>query len=136
MRRIAFFLVICLFVSACAKNSETRSKLEGKWQLSAMFLETNGPGSWHVQDSVPANFIQFNHDGSLTMSNYVSTLYNGPLGYMIANDTTMDFNYPNGSNNLFGENVMHFKLTDTVLMIVPPSIEFVEEKYVREHSSQ
>ncbi len=136
MRRIALFLIILSFASACNKNSETRSKLEGKWQLSALFLQTNGPGNWYVQDSVPPNFIQFNHDGSLTMSAYVSTLYNGPLGYMIANDTTMVFNYPNGGNNLYDENVMHFKLRDTVLMIIPPSIEFVEEKYARVQSSQ
>jgi hypothetical protein len=125
------FLSLCSFAAACSKNSETRSKLEGKWQLSAMFLQTNGPGSWHVQDSIPPNFIQFNHDGSLNMSAYVSTLYNGPLGYTVTNDTTMVFNYPNGGNNLFGENIMHFKLTDTVLTITPPSIEFVVEKYVR-----
>lgn len=70
------------------------------------------------------------------MSTYVSTLYKGPLGYTIDNDTTMVFNYPNGANNLYGENVMHFTLTDTALMIVPPSIEFVQEKYIRVQSSQ
>ena len=134
MNRVTFCLSLYLFASACAKNSETRSKLEGRWKLTAIFLQTNGPGSWQEQDSIPPNFIQFNHDGSLTSSAYVSTLYNGPLGYTLTNDTTMVFNYPNGGNNLYGENIMHFKLTDTVLTITPPSIEFVEEKYVRVQS--
>jgi len=101
-----------------------------------MFLQTSGPGNWHVEDSIPPNFIQFNHDGSLTMSAYVSTLYNGPLGFTVANDTTMVFNYPNGGNDLYGENIMNYKISDTVLIITPPSIEFVEEKYVRVLSPQ
>jgi hypothetical protein len=131
MNRVAVFIFGYLFASACAKNSETLNKLEGKWKLSAMFLQTNGPGNWLVVDSIPSNFIQFNQDGSLTMSAYVSTLYYGPLGYTVANDTTIVFNYPNRGNNLYGENIMHYKLSDTVLTITPPSIEFVEEKYVR-----
>ncbi len=130
MKRLAVFVFIGLFIS-CTKNSETRSKLEGKWQLSAMFLQTSGPGSWHPQDSIPFNFIEFNHDGSLTMSSYVSMLYNGPRGYAISNDTTMVFHYPNGGTNLTGETIVYFKLTDTALTIIPPSIEFVEEKYIR-----
>jgi hypothetical protein len=135
MRRIVLFIFVCSFMAACSKYSENKSKLEGKWQLSEMFLQTSGPGSWHVQDSIPPNFIQFNHDGSLTMSAYVSTLYNGPLSYKISNDTMMVFNYPNGGNDLYGENIMHFQLSDTVLTITPPSIEFVEEKYVRIQSN-
>jgi hypothetical protein len=131
MNRVAVFIFGYLFAFACAKNSETPNKLEGKWQLSAMFLQTYNPGSWHMQDSIPPNFIQFNPDGSLSASAYVSALYNSPLGYKVINDTTMVFNYPNGGNDLYGENIMHYKLSDTVLIVTPPSIEFVEEKYVR-----
>jgi hypothetical protein len=136
MKRVAVSLFAFSFLAACSKNAENKSKLEGQWQLSAMFLQTNGPGSWHVQDSIPPNFIQFNHDGSLTLSAYVSTLYNGPVGYTVTSDTTMLFNYPNGGNDLYGENIMHYTLSDTVLTIIPPAIEFVEEKYVRVPSTQ
>jgi hypothetical protein len=131
MKMIAVFVFAWLLAAACSKNSEIRSRLEGKWQLSAIFLQTNGPGSWHMEDSIPPNFIQFNHDGSLTMSAYVSLLYNGPVGYKVSGNTTMVFNYPNGGNNLYGENIMHFQLADTVLTITPPSMEYVVEKYIR-----
>jgi hypothetical protein len=131
MKRITVFVYIWLMATACSKTSETKSKLEGKWQLTAIFLQTVGTGSWHIEDSIPPNFIQFNYDGSLTMSAYVSSLYNGPIGYKVASNTEMVFNYPNGGNNLDGENVMNFKLTDTVLTITPPSMEYVLEKYVR-----
>jgi hypothetical protein len=131
IKRVTVFLFAWLSATACNKNSETLGNLEGKWQLSAMFLQTSGPGSWHLEDSIPPNFIRFNHDGSLIMSAYVSSLYNGPVGYQVTSKTTMVFNYPNGGNNLFGENVMHFQFTDTVLTITPPSMEYVEEKYVR-----
>jgi hypothetical protein len=86
MKRAAIYLFVYLITAGCNKNSENKSKLEGKWQLSAVFLQTAGPGAWHIQDSIPPNFIQFNHDGSLTLSPYVSTLYNGPLGYTVDND--------------------------------------------------
>jgi hypothetical protein len=130
MKPVGLFLLVCLAVAACNKNTENKSKLEGKWTLTAMFLQTSGPGSWHVEDSIPPNYIQFNRDGSLTMSSYVSFLYNGPVGYTVVNDTTMVFNYPNG-NDLNGENVMHYKLSDTTLMITPPAFELVIEKYSR-----
>jgi hypothetical protein len=32
-------------------------------------------------------------------------IYNGPVGYTIANDTTKVFNYPNGGRDLYGENI-------------------------------
>ena len=133
MKRAAVFLFMWLSAAACSKNSEStgNGKLEGKWQLSAMFIQTTGTGSWHIEDSIPPDFIQFNHDGSLTMSPYVSSLYNGPIGYTVTGNTTMIFNYPNGGNNLDGENVMNFELTDTVLTITPPSEEYVVEKYVK-----
>jgi hypothetical protein len=70
---------------------------------------------------------------------YIS--YPNPGYSLISNEITSPepvrqilFNYPNGSNNLYDENVMHFTFADTVLMITPPGIGFVEEKYDRVQS--
>lgn len=105
--------------------------MEGKWQLSAIFLQTIGPGSWHTEASIPPDFIQFNHDGTLSMSPYVSSLYNGPITYQVTNDSIMIFNYPNGANTLYGDNIIHFHFTDSVLTLSPPSMELVIEKYIK-----
>ena len=131
MKKLAFIVMGCWSILACSKSSMTPPGMEGKWELSAIFLQTNGPGSWHAEDSIPPDFIQFNHDGTLGMSQYVSTLYNGPITYQVTNDSTMIFNYPNGANALYGDNIIHFHLTDTVLTLTPPSMELVIEKYTR-----
>jgi hypothetical protein len=131
MKKLAFIVIGCWSILACSKSNVTPPGMEGKWQLSAMFLQTNGPGSWYAEDSIPPDFIQFNHDGTLGMSHYVSTLYNGPITYQVTNDSTMIFNYPNGANTLFGENIIRFHFTDSVLTLTPPSMELVIEKYIK-----
>jgi hypothetical protein len=129
MKKIFFIVIICWSVLSCSRNNLTPPGLEGKWQLSSIFIQTNGPGSWHTEDSIPPDYIQFNHDGTLSMSSYVSTLYNGPISYRVSNDSTMIFNYPDGANALYGDNIIHFQFSDSVLMLTPPSMELVIEKY-------
>jgi hypothetical protein len=129
MKKLAFIVIIFWVMTACSKSNLTPSGMEGKWQLTSIFIQTNGPGSWHAEDSIPPDFIQFNHDGTLSMSRYVSTLYNGPITYQVTNDSTMIFNYPNGANALYGDNIIHF--TNTVLTLTPPSMELVIEKFIK-----
>jgi hypothetical protein len=131
MKKIALIVIVCWSAIACSKNNQSLQGMEGKWQLTSIFLQTIGTGSWHVEDSIPPDFIQFNHDGTLSMSPYVSTLYNGPVTYQITNDSTMIFNYPNGANALFGDNIIRFHFSDSVLTLTPPSMEFVIEKYIK-----
>ncbi|HTB25193.1 MAG TPA: hypothetical protein VK711_07470 [Puia sp.] len=131
MKKIAFIIIVCWLITACRKNNLTPPGMEGKWQLSSIFIQTTGTGSWHTEDSIPPDFIQFNHDGTLSMSPYVSTLYNGPVTYQVKNDSIMIFNYPNGANALYGDNIIHFHFTDSVLTLTPPSMELVIEKYIK-----
>ena len=131
MKRMAFFVFAWVLTISCSKNTENTGKLEGRWQLTAMFLAPSGNGRWYTVDSIPLPFLQFNPDGSLTMSAYVSSLYNDPIGYTVTSNTKIAFNYPNGGNTLYGENIVTYQLTDSVLTIIPPDMEYAEEKYIR-----
>jgi hypothetical protein len=133
MKKTTFIAIICWVAVACTKNSQVSTNLTGKWQLTAIFLQPTGVGSWYPEDSIPPDYVQFNEDGTLNMSPYVSQLFGSPTSYKIANDSTilMNFSGSDRANNLYPANNFYFKLADSVLLIYPPDMELAIEKFIR-----
>ncbi len=133
MKKTAFIVIICVLAFACTKNSQVGNSLEGRWQLTAIFLQPTGVGSWYPEDSIPPDYIQFNGDGTLNMSPYVSLLFVSPTNYKITSDTTMTMHFPSPyeANNFYPFNNFYYKLTDSVLLIYPPDIELAIEKFIK-----
>jgi hypothetical protein len=136
MKKTAFTAIICLLVVACTKDSQVGPSLVGKWQLTAIFLQPTGVGSWYTEDSIPPDYVQFNADGTLNMSPYVSSLFGSPSNYKISSDSTIMVHFPSPreANNFFPANSFYFKLTDSVLLIYPPNMELVIEKFIKVQS--
>lgn len=116
-------MAVSLFMD-CNKNSQQGSGIVGKWKLSAIYIQTSGPGSWHSTDSLPPSFIEFNRDGTLTMSSYVSNLYNNADRYLVTGDSTLTFFETNGTTPAT------FFISDTLLTINPGCIEGCAEKFI------
>ncbi len=133
MKQGAFITIICWFAIACTKNSQVTTNLTGKWQLTAIFLQPTGVGSWYPEDSIPPDYVQFNGDGSLNMSPYVSQLFGSPTAYKLSSDSTITMQYssPYEANNFYPANNFYFKLTDSVLLIYPPDMELAIEKFIK-----
>jgi hypothetical protein len=133
MKKTAFIAIICLLAVACAKNSQVGNSLEGRWQLTAIFLQPTGVGSWYPEDSIPPDYVQFNRDGTLNMSTYVSSLFGNPTNYKITSDTTMTLHFasPYENNNFYPANNFYFKLSDSVLLVYPPHMELAIEKFIK-----
>jgi hypothetical protein len=133
MKKIALVAVMCFLTIACTKNSATIPSLTGKWQLTAIFLQPTGVGSWYSEDSIPPDYIQFNGDGTLNMSRYVSSLFGSPDNYKISSDSTITMHFPDPreANNFYPANSFYFKLTDSILLIYPPDMELAIEKFVK-----
>jgi hypothetical protein len=137
MKKIAIFIFACWSMMACSKNSQTNSQIQsgllGKWQLTSMFLQPTGTGNWYPQTAIPPDFVQFNKDGSLNMSTYVSLLFGSPDNYQVTSDSTIMFHYPASSqvNNTYTPNIFYYHLTDTVLLVYPPDMELAIEKFVK-----
>ena len=133
MKKTAFIAIICSLVIACSKDSPVGPSLTGKWQLTAIFLQPTGVGSWYTEDSIPPDYVQFNTDGTLNMSPYVSSLFGSPSKYKISSDSTITMHYtsPHEANNFYPANSFYFKLTDSVLLIYPPDMELAIEKFIK-----
>ncbi len=133
MRRKIFVLFMSWIVISCNKSSVAVPSLSGKWQLSAIFLQPTGIGTWYPEDSIPPNYVQFNRDGTLEMSAYVSSLFGGPTNYQVISDSEFTVHYPPPyeANNGYGANIFYYKLTDSALLIYPPDMELAIEKFVR-----
>jgi hypothetical protein len=131
MKKTAFIAIICLLAFACTKNSQVDNSLEGKWQLTAIFLQPTGVGSWYPEDSIPPDYVQFNRDGTLNMSSYVSQLFGSPTAYKISSDSTITMQYSNEANNIYHANNFYYKLTDSVLLVYPPDMELAIEKFIK-----
>jgi hypothetical protein len=131
MKKAAFIAIICLLATACTKNSQVGNSLEGKWQLTAIFLQPTGVGSWYPEDSIPPDYVQFNRDGTLNMSSYVSQLFGSPTAYKISSDSTITMQYSNEANGIYPANNFYYKLTDSVLLIYPPDMELAIEKFIK-----
>jgi hypothetical protein len=133
MRRTIYVVFVSWIVIACNKHSVAVPDLSGKWQLSAIFLQPTGVGSWYTEDSIPPNFVQFNPDGTLKMSAYVSILFGSPTNYQVISDSQFMVHYPipYEANNSFGANIFYYKLTDSSLLIYPPDMELAIEKFIR-----
>ncbi len=124
MRKILVLGMVFWSFLACNKDSQDISGIVGKWKLSAIFIQTSGPGNWHSTDSLPASFIQFNKDGTLTMSPYVSYLYNNADRYQVTGDSTFTFFEANGTTPAT------YFISDTLLTINPGCIEGCAEKFI------
>jgi hypothetical protein len=135
MKKITAYLFLSLLVMACSKSTGSSAKLEGRWKLTAMFIQTSGAGSWFDHDSIPPDFIQFNHDGTLVMSDYVSSLYGAPIGYKVTGNTQFVFHYAPRTDNTYLDSVTTYQLNDSILTITPQTMEYVVEKYVRVHTA-
>lgn len=133
MSKKGFIAIICCLVFACSKNSSVYPSLTGRWQLTAIFLQPTGVGSWYSEDSIPPDYVQFNMDGSLNMSPYVSSLFGSPDSYKITSDSTIMVHFPDPreANNFYPANSFYFKLTDSILLIYPPDMELAIEKFVK-----
>jgi hypothetical protein len=137
MKKTIVFIFACLLMMACSKNSQTnsqtQSRLLGKWQFTAIFLQPSGTGHWYAEDSIPPDFVQFNKDGTLDMSPYVTFLFGSPESYQVTSDSTIMFQYPDSleSNNMYQANIFYYQLTDSVLLVYPPDMELAIEKFIR-----
>jgi hypothetical protein len=137
MKKTAVLILVFWSMMACSKNSQnnsqTQSRLLGKWQFTAIFLQPTGTGSWHTEDSIPPDFVQFNKDGSLDMSRYVSLLFGGPDSYQVTSDSTIMFHYPESSQqtNTYVPNIFYYQLADTTLLVYPPDMELAIEKFIK-----
>src|SRR6202042_2272911 len=99
--------------------------------LTAIFVQPTGVGSWYPEDSIPPDYVQFNQDGTLNMSSYVSQLFGNPTAYKLSTDSTITMQYSNAANNFYPANNFYFKLTDSVLLIYPPDMELAIEKFIK-----
>ena len=131
MKKTTFIAILCWLAIACTKNSQVSNSLEGKWQLTAIFVQPTGVGSWYPEDSIPPDYVQFNQDGTLNMSSYVSQLFGNPTAYKLSTDSTITMQYSNAANNFYPANNFYFKLTDSVLLIYPPDMELAIEKFIK-----
>lgn len=131
MKKTAFIAIICWLAISCTKNSQVGNNLEGRWQLTAIFLQPTGVGSWYSEDSIPPDYVQFNKDGTLNMSTYVSQLFGSPTAYKLSSDSTITMQFSNEADGLYPANNFYFKLTDSVLLIYPPDMELAIEKFIK-----
>jgi hypothetical protein len=123
MKKVLVLAVLVCSVTACEKNIQLHnSSIVGKWKLSEYLADPgDGSGTWQPADPSHPGYLEFNVDGTLTISPY--NIYNSDH-YQVTSDSTMIF--LRGSESF----PMGYHFSETLLTLHPSCIEACGERFI------